>query len=107
MMDASTFPSAQLFTAANAPLEVFPTGSWANTPSEGNPYRSLGQFGMICTSRDANDITTQQQAICMAFLQINQSWLLKECNPDLINPTDLQLFTMQMQAEKFWALATN
>jgi len=91
-----------------APPEVFPTESWANNPSEGTPPTDLwDQFSTIHTSRDTNGITMQQQTLCTASLQINQSWLLKECNPDLINPTDPQLFTMQMQAEKFQALATN
>jgi len=95
-MDALTFPSAQLFTTANAPPEVFPTESWANTPCEGAPPTDLwGQFGTMHTSGNPNSITVQQQALCMAFLQINQSWLLKDRHPDSINPTDLQLFIVQ------------
>jgi len=97
-----------MFAMANAPPDVFPTESWANTPGKGAPPTDLrSQFGTIRTSGDANSVTIQQQSLRTAFLQINQSWLLKDRHLDSINQTDPQLFTMQTPAEKFHALTTN
>jgi len=96
----------QLFTAANAPLEVLLGGSWALVWSSGMPSTDLrAQYGTQVCSGDAAKNTAQSLRLHEAFHSINQDWLLKPNHQvaDAI-PTSCS-YMLHMPVEKFQALA--
>jgi len=95
-----------LFQDAGAPLEDFPSSSWAGAAAKVPPQMDLhGQFGTIVIPGNATACVAAQTHIHEEFQCLNQDWIVKP-HPDRAISTDSPfLYELHTLAKNFKALA--